>query len=173
MNASSKNKWLIWLVILLLIANAATLTVFWVKKPKPPPPHQESPAEFLAQELNLGADQKEKLHTLINEHRHAAEVLRVKLREAKDQFFDLLKQPGVTDSSKNAAAQTASRITEQLDLLTFDHFLKVRALCDPAQQKRFDEIIHQVTSMMAPPRPMGPGGPPPGPPGANGPPPQF
>jgi Spy/CpxP family protein refolding chaperone len=159
MNPASKNKLLTWLVVLLLIANAATIATFWFSKTKHPPPPKGSPADYLIKELNFDAKQQEQFMLLVNEHRKAADEFRGKIKTAKDSFFDLLKQSNVTDSSKRSAAAAVSSNTEQLDLLTLEHFQKVRALCTPEQQKKFDNIIHQVTSMMAAPRPMGPGGP--------------
>ena len=147
-----------------------------VGKEKHPLQPKGTPREFLIKELKLNAKQQEQLEVLVKEHRQAAEQLRGKTREAKESFFDLLKQQNVTDSVKQAAAKSVSIITEELDLLTLNHFQKVRALCTADQQQKFDEIIQQVTSMMGQPRPpMGPHndpqGPPPGDPRGDRPPP--
>ena len=163
MNPVTKNKLLTWLVVLLLIANAATITMFWVGKPKQPVQPKGQAKDFLIAELKLDTKQQEQFLVLVKDHRKAVEQLRVKVKEAKDNFFDLLKQKEVADSVKKTAAAAVSTITEQIDLLTLNHFQKVRELCNPEQQKKFDEIIHQVTSMMGQQRPrMGPGGSPPG-----------
>ncbi len=177
MNSGTKNKFLTGLVILLLVANAATITMFWLnRKPKQPPMMKGTPKEFLVKELELDTKQQQQLETLVNDHRRTAEQLREKTKEAKEQLFDLLKQPGTTDSTKQAAAKAVSVITEELDLLTLNHFQKVRELCNADQQKKFDKIINDVVRMMAQPRPpMGPGqhpqGPPPGGPDGERPPP--
>lgn len=176
MNSIAKNKLLVWLVALLLVANAASIAMFWLGKAKNPPQSKGTPQEFLIKELKLDTKQQEQLEVLVKEHRQAAEQLRGKTREAKESFFDLLKLSNVTDSVKKAAASAVSVSTEELDLLTLNHFQKVRALCTTEQQKKFDEIIHQVTSMMRQLRPpMGSGkdrqGPPPRGPDEDRPPP--
>jgi Spy/CpxP family protein refolding chaperone len=177
MNTGTKNKLLVWLVALLLVANAATITLFWLGRNKRPPEPKGSPREFLSKELSLDTKQQAQLEELVKEHRSAAEQVRPKIREAKEAFFELLKQPGVTDSAKQAAAKLVSVQAETLDLLTFGHFQKIRALCNADQQKKFDAIIQDVVRMLGQPRPpMGPGngrqGPPPdGGPGGNHPPP--
>ena len=51
----------------------------------------------------------------------------------------------------HSAAQQA-----RLDILPFEHFKKVRALCTTEQQIKFDQIIEQVMQMLAPPQ--NPGG---------------
>jgi periplasmic protein CpxP/Spy len=157
MNSPAKNKLLVWLVAILVIANAATLAIFWLGKKQEPAPSKGTPKEFLIQQLQLNTQQQAELDVLVKEHRQAAEQLRRKTRAAKESFFDLLKQTNITDSIKKAAAKAVSVNTEELDLLTLNHFQSVRSLCTPEQQKKFDGIIHEVTSMMARPRP--PGGP--------------
>lgn len=165
MNSTSKNNLLVWLVILLLIANAATITLFWLSRAKRPPAPQGEAKDFLIKELNLDSSQQIRFADLRQEHRKAVDSLREKVKDAKDHLFDLVKDSTASDSMKQEAAAAVSRITEQIDLFTLTHFQKVRALCDPKQQKRFDEILRQVTVMMGPPRPpappAGPGGPPP------------
>lgn len=178
MNHTTKNKLLTGLVVLLLLANAATIIMFWMGKAKHPPPPKGSPQEFLVKELQLDTKQQQQLEVLVKEHRQSAEILRGKTREAKELFFDLLKQQNVTDSTKQKAAKAVSIVTEELDLLTFKHFLKVRSLCTAEQQQKFDEIIKEVTGMISQQRPPGgpgkdngPQGPPPGGPAGDRPPP--
>ena len=173
MNHGTKNKLLTGLVVLLLVANAATITLFWLDKAKHPPQPKGSPQEFLVKELKLDAKQQEQLDVLRKEHREAADQLREKIKAAKESFFDLLKQDNPADSIKQAAAKNVSSFTEQLDLLTLNHFQKLRAICRVEQQKKFDGIIQQVIRMIGQPRPPGSslGPPPAGPRGDRVPPP--
>jgi hypothetical protein len=167
MSAGTKNKLLTWLVVLLLLANAATITLFWLNKTKRPPLPKGSPREFLVTELKFDTKQQEQFDVLVKEHRRAAEELRKKTREAKEAFFDLLKQSSIADSVKLKAAKNVSTYTEGLDLLTLNHFQKVRVLCTTEQQKIFDHLIQDVIEMIGRPgKPMRPQGPPP--PGERG-----
>lgn len=161
----SKNKWLTALVILLVVINAVTIVLFWMgrdqQQPPSRPPHaQGGPANYLIRELQLDGQQQQQYLQLVNVHRQAADQLREQIGEKKDSLFHLLRQNPVPDSVKKAAVAAAGRLSEELDLLTFDHFQKVRALCTPAQQEKFDRIIREVIAMMGGPRPEGPGGPP-------------
>ena len=165
MSTVAKNKLLTWLVLLLLVANAATIAFFWMNKTKHPPPPKGTPKDFLVKELQLDTKQQEQLEVLVKEHQQAARQLRVKIKEGKENFFALLKQPAVTDSTKSELSAVVSSYISQLDMLTLGHFQKVRNLCKPEQQVKFDEIINEVTTMIGQPGPpMGPGnGRPPGP----------
>jgi periplasmic protein CpxP/Spy len=152
-----KNKLLTWLVVLLLVANAATIAFFWLGKTKQPPGPQGGARDFLVKELNLDAKQQELFSEMVKEHRSSAEKIRPQIRKAKEAFFDLLKQPGISDSMKLAAAEQVSVQTEALDLLTFAHFQKLRSICTPVQQQKFDLIIHDILRSMGQPRPPGEG----------------
>lgn len=151
MEHNKKNKLLTWLVLLLIIANASSIAMFWLGKEKQPALQQqrEHPAEFLIRTLQLDAKQQEQLEVLRAKHKDAAVALRKQLQTAKESFFELVKQPGVTDSMKLATAESVSRVTEKIDLLTLDHFIKVRTICTATQQIKFDKIIKEVTEMIS------------------------
>jgi len=171
-----KNRLLIWLVVLLMIANAGIIAMFWIEKSTQPMPRKGAPKDFLVKELKLDAKQQEQLEILVKEHQQAAKELRQKIRTEKETFFNLLKQANVSDSVKQAAARNISIQTEALDIITLNHFKKIRALCNTTQQKKFDEILLEITAMIGQPRPpMGQGrdhqGPPRGGPDGDRPPP--
>ncbi len=165
MNPGTKNKLLTALVLLLLLANAATLVLFWTQRSKTSPPPKGLPDEYLVKELKLDTRQQEQLKALVNEHRAAVRPLREKMKAAKDNLFDLTRLATVPDSVKHSATTAISGITEEIDLLTLEHFRKIRALCTAEQQQKFDEILHQVAAMLGAPGPHRPEGDHPPPPG--------
>ncbi len=154
MNGTSKNKWLIFFIVLLLIGNAATILMFWMQRRPGPGGHRA--ADYIIKELNLSKSQQEQYEKMIDEHRKGADEARQHIKAAKDKLFDLLQQPSVNDSTLNTAVNNVTNETSKLELQTFHHFQKLRAICDPAQQKKFDGIIKNALDMMRP----GPPGPP-------------
>lgn len=152
MYSKTKNKLLIWLVILLLAGNTVSIAIFWLGKNKQPVATKGTPKEFLIKELQLNSRQQEELELLMVRHREETPELRKKIRQAKKDFFELLKEQNIADSSLQAAAKNVSLSIEQLDLFTFAHFKKIRELCTTEQQNKFDSIIQQVTTMMPPPQ---------------------
>lgn len=169
MNTSTKNNLLIGSVIVLIIANVAILTTIWYMHHRDVV-HRGTPADYLVKELGLNEEQKNKLHELASEHHHQAQQINEQIKNARDSFFSLLKQPNVTDSTKKTAADNIAKHLEQLELLTFDHFQQARNICTSEQQKKFDEILQDVLRMIGgPPQGQRPEGPPPH--DGNGPPP--
>lgn len=162
MSYFNSRRWLAILVIILVALNIGTVTAFWLLRDKrgAPPAGQGNPTAFLVKELGLDSVQRDKLDLLIAEHRRAVMQLRDENREAKDAFFARLGESSISDSALAVAAREANRPDQEIEVATFRHFQQVRALCNAAQQKKFDEIIQEVLRMNAGGR--GPqGGPPP------------
>ena len=159
MNSNNKNNLLAALVVLVIIANIIVIALFFKGREhnmlKPP----GTPLEFLIKRLSLNEKQQEELHQLADSHHRAADSIRGKIKVARDQLFSLLKQPSGNDSSKNRASALVAKNLEELELLTFDHFQKVRLICTPVQQIKFDSIISQTVQMLGAPPPGGPPGP--------------
>lgn len=154
---------LLTLVILLLLANAATLAFFWLDRSKKPMQQEGGPKEFLVKELTLSTAQQQQYEELVKQHRQAVDAIRQQVKAAKDNLFALVKVTEASDSTKQAAASDVSKLTEKIDLLTLNHFQQVRKICTPEQQQKFDQLIGEITRMMAAPHPgMRPEGPPPG-----------
>jgi protein CpxP len=167
MNNFTNNRWLSVITLLLLTANIVTLALLWTHKPgdrgdKNPPPPPGQVFEFVSHELKLDSTQQEAYKKLRDEHQAAQKPLQDSIRNAKDAFFALLQQGNPPDSLVQSYSKKASDAAQQLEVLTFKHFQKLRALCNAEQQKKFDSIIQDVLRRMAPQKPQGP------PPGREG-----
>lgn len=152
MNNNTKNKFLIGIVVLLILANITSIAMFWIDKPNPKTNRQKgTPAAFLITALNLDEKQQEQLEIYREEHKRAAEPLRKELVNNKKIFFGLLQQPESVDTQKINVEEAVLSITQKLDLLAFDHFRKVRNICTETQKEKFDKIILQVAQILGNP----------------------
>lgn len=136
-----------------MIANVTTLIFYWgnrILQAK-----NNSPREFLVKELHFDKQQKDIFFKLAKEHNEASKPLRKQIKEAKHNFFNLLKDPNASDSTINVTAHMVSVSIESLDKLTFDHFKKVRAICTKEQKPKFDEIIHKMVNAVTNQEPSG------------------
>jgi len=138
------NKIVSWLIGLLILANIATLTFFWIGHFNNQ--RDNSPKEFLAKKLKFNEDQKTAYFKLAKEHNEAAKIIREQVKMDKDIFFQLLKSEQVVDSVLNNTAAKVSMSIQSLDILTFEHFKKVRALCTEDQKPKFDELLQKMVN---------------------------
>lgn len=153
MNNTIKNRMLTWWVVFLLIANAGTILLFWINRPSKHQAQQGSPREFLVHELELDSSQLGAFGLLIEKHQSAARDLKQDIKSAKEDLFQLLKQPIIADSQKKKTVEAITSKIEQLELLNLEHFQQVRALCNDKQKIKFDGLLDQLAGMMAEARP--------------------
>ena len=151
-----ETKFLKIVIIILLLINICTLAFMWMQKPGHgmhlPPPQEIG--HFLTHELNFSETQEKQFELLRDEHRHSVEKLRKKSRELHDAFFDLLGITPVDSIKIINMADSITAVQKQIELSTFYHFQKVRTICTPEQQQKFDDVIKDALRMMAP-RPHG------------------
>jgi len=173
MSALKNNRWLSIATLILLAANIITLALLWAQKrnqenDRMNKPGQAEVFEFLVKELQLDEKQQATYKELRNQHQASQRQFQDSIRNAKDAMFSLLNQPNVSDSTLQEYSRKAMRFEQQMDIITFRHFQQVRALCNPVQQKKFDDVIKEALRRMAGPRGHRP---PPGGPGSHPPPP--
>ncbi len=150
MKNTVKNKFITWLIVLLMLANIGTISFYWLghfrnKK-------INSPREFLAAKLNFSESQKNTYFDLAKEHNENAKILRDQIKNDKENLFQLLKSDLIIDSVRNNAALKVSLSIQSLDILTFEHFKKVRALCTAEQKPKFDELIEKMVNSVNSPQ---------------------
>jgi Spy/CpxP family protein refolding chaperone len=163
MNNAIRNKFLTWLVVTLLVANAGTILFFWINRPERMQGAKGSPREFLIHALELDSSQLDAFQDLIEAHQASARPLKKEIRSAKENLFQLLKQPVIPETEKMKAVQVITDKTKALELLNLEHFQQLRALCNDKQKKKFDGLLDQLAGLMtAPPNADGHRPPPPG-----------
>lgn len=154
-----KNKLLTWLVLLLVVVNIGSMIFIWMGKPKHENPLQGSPKEFLSRELKFDEKQQVQFEKLVVAHRDQANDARKKIKDEKEKMYGLLKSSDLTESLKKSAVADVAEATKELDLITLNHFEKVRNICTPQQKSKLDEIMMQMVGMMSgqqPTRPLPP-----------------
>ena len=145
-----KNKLIVWLIVILMVANVATLAFFWFGYFNQR--RDNSPKEFLAKSLGFSQNQKHLYFDLAKEHNENAKKIRQQIKTDKDSLFQLLKSDTIIDSARNNAALKVSVSIQTLDILTFEHFKKVRALCTEGQKPKFDELIQKMVNSVNSPQ---------------------
>lgn len=145
-------------IIALLLINTATLAFMWMQnRPGGPIPPRESVFDFLTRELKLDEEQRRQYEALRDEHHAMVEELQHTSRQLHQQYFSQLHGAKTDSATILDMAENMAGIQKQIDLITFYHFQKVRTICRPEQQKRFDVVIEEALRMMAPRPPHGPG----------------
>lgn len=144
MERNALKFWKIFAILLVLIN--ITLIVFLLLKPigKPNNRKEENIQEkYLSEKLNFSVKQENQLMALRKTHHDSIEVLLLEAKKLKKIFFDGLK----SDPVKTNVDSIANKIVEnqkQIELITYQHFAKVKEICSPDQKIIFNDIIEDV-----------------------------
>lgn len=158
MNTTSRNKNLIVIIAVLLLTNIAVLAYFlWFNKSQEVHGDNKNRngngiAEQLEKEVGFNSSQLGEYKTLKERQREVIRPMFDEMRKSKDSLFRLLGTPGVSDSLINSAADGIARQQKKLDIETFHHFQRVRALCKPDQESKYDSLILRMFRKMGKPR---------------------
>ena len=138
-----------WTVILLALCNICLLLVMWIKPHSLfGPPHKEMPRDFVIRNLKFTDDQVKKYDALISNHRHAMDQARDEANNYRRQLFENLSQQGKFNTDADSLARLIGNDQRQIEIITYNHFVQVRAICTDTQKTEFDKIIVEVTKMM-------------------------
>lgn len=147
----SKTRVLYGVIAILTLTNVVLLVIMLshghAGKHGPGKPH-----EWLARQLNFTAAQQEKYNTLHQQHRNVMEPLLQNDRNLHDSLFTQLKQAQPDTVIVNHFISAISNNRALTETTTFHHFLLVRNLCTPGQQKIFDEVVGDALRMPPPGR---------------------
>ncbi len=165
------------IIILLLLLNSVTLGFMLLHHKQgprshfgpgmPPPPHERphGPGMFIVHELNFDDKQKDDFDKMRKAHHQKTMEIHDSLHALKEKLFSGISSGDMTQA--NAVSDKIASFQKQLEIVTYEHFLAVRSMCNDEQKQKFDKIIPHVFEMMAPPpppdAPRGPDDPPPPP----------
>lgn len=140
----TKQKTYVWLVVLLVIINLATLLFLWLGRPTPPEfgdRKRPDTNKFLKNELELTDDQDKKLKELREELFDTTETLRELIGNKKQ----LLKEESFKETPDlekvNTLVAEIGELEAQSEMLRFNHFTLVKKVLTDEQIKKFKSII--------------------------------
>ena len=177
MDYFSKQKVIVWSIVVLVILNLGTLATLWIghfqgserkiSHGRGVPDHVSN---FLTRELNFDANQKKEFKILLSRQVAQMDTFQKEVNTCKRQMMDeLLKASPNSARVKELAAEVGEKEALKARLI-FTHLQEIKAICRPEQKEQFDSIVNDLLAVMkGPDLPGQPGGigngPPPPPPG--------
>jgi periplasmic protein CpxP/Spy len=177
MDYFSKQKIIVWSIVILVILNLGTLATLWIGHFQGPerrishgrraPDHV---SDFLTRELNFDADQKKEFKILQSRQIAQMDTFQKEVNTCKRRMMDELLK---TSPDPARVKELAGEVGEKEALKArrvFKHLQEIKAICRPEQKGQFDILVSDLLAVMKPPdHPGQPGdrgnGPPPHPQG--------
>jgi hypothetical protein len=147
---NSRNKWLVWLVVLLLLVNIGLILFFTVfkddkRKRGGPGDRSKYVVQMMTKELSLNPQQVTAVTALAEEHVKKTQVMMGSLQSNKDSLYKNFGRAAMPDSLLAKHTVVMGDHIRQLDSMQYRYFEKIRALCTESQQKKFDELLPRLT----------------------------
>ncbi|HWA07805.1 MAG TPA: periplasmic heavy metal sensor [Ignavibacteria bacterium] len=157
-----RDKFLILVIIFLFVLNLFTLGyLFFERQPPPPdgmmnerfmPPdgpdirdnRKPGRPDLIIEKLKFNESQQKQFEGLKKEHRSQVEKLQDSSRILHDEYFGLLKQDSYDSRASLDLLAKISENQKELDKVTFEHFEKIKNICDSEQKKQFAALIDEI-----------------------------
>jgi hypothetical protein len=144
----NRNKVLLLIIGILLIANIVMVSFFIMKKDgrkqERRPDRKTMIADFLQKEIGFNQQQLQQYDTLSNRHRENMKAMFEKLRGTKDLQFKQLAAGDFSDSVINSVADQSAASQKIMEVQMFGHLKSIRMLCTPGQLPKFDSLFVKI-----------------------------
>lgn len=137
-----KNILLYALLAFLFIVNGIFIFLFLGGPPKMD--DRNGPADFIMKRLEFDDQQIVQFHKLNEEFENKREANSKEIKYLKDQLFDKISDEVVTDKKIDSITDLIGKKEQVKDLLVFNHFKEIRAICNDTQKKKFDLILKEA-----------------------------
>ena len=148
MNTQPKNKILIIIIGILLIANIATLSLFLMNKNRHSnpgrPDKKEQVTAFLKNEVGFTEDQLNRYDTISKTHRANMKSNFDDMATGREDIFRQLALHSFSDSAMETAANAIAKQQEGFEIKMLYHLKDIRNICTPAQQAIFDTGFYKI-----------------------------
>jgi periplasmic protein CpxP/Spy len=140
------------IIILLLVLNFGTLSFIWLHRGPGGSPH-DGPDHLIFEKLKLDNKQKGQFEILKHEHHSQMLIIQEESSKLHQQLFDLLKKEPVDTSLRNNVIRKLAQNNYQKELVTFQHFQKLRGILNPDQIDNFDDFVQDLSRHLLGPLP--------------------
>jgi hypothetical protein len=144
----AKNKWILFLLGLLLVANISLLLGFFVfgDNHDGQRGHREDNFKAFSNKMHLTPEQDKLIRDMKEKHFNDMKASWENIRMTRDSLFRQVGDPAQSDSLAREIAARLARLNNEADMKLFHHFQQVRSKCTPEQQSIFDTLVpHMMT----------------------------
>lgn len=152
-----KSKFLTYTVIALLLLNLATLAFLFASGAKNHQPGEglrkkPMPREIIIERLHFDAQQVREYDKLIAMHRSSIGRTEDKIRQCKNELYQLLNENPVDEKTKTALIAAISENQKEIETIHFNHFQAISKLCRAEQRADFKQLTTELSQLFQHPR---------------------
>jgi protein CpxP len=135
----NKQRFLIILVLGLMLSNALLFFLFMNEHRS-----NRGPKTTIIDQLNFDDEQVKAYEVFIHHHRSAIDSNEEKMNMLRDTLYEQLNF--THDSVKiDSLIEIVSQQQYLAEKINYTHFLAIKKLCKPNQEKAFEQLTHQIS----------------------------
>jgi protein CpxP len=139
----NKSKFQTLLIVGLLISNGI-LFFMLTKEHK----RKDGPKSIIIDKLHFDKEQVEKYEVYIQQHRKTINANEAKMNQFRSNLFEQLNYQ--QDAAKiDSLISIISRQQYLAEKINYNHFLEIKRLCKPSQQKDFNELTKEIVNLFS------------------------
>lgn len=146
-------------IVALLLLNTAVIGYLWLRPPAQPqfgPPPDGRPDRMIIERLRLDEGQQRQFDELRHEHHSHILDIQKEAGALHNQLFSLLQAGQLDTAARDSIITLLEAGYRRKELVTFDHFKKLRGILRPDQKADFDDFVEELgRRLMEPHRPEG------------------
>ena len=140
----NKSKFLTTIIIGLLVSNGILLFMFFNG-----PKINKEPKSIIIDKLNLDKEQIKQYEIYIHQHRKAINENETTLKILRSNLYTQLKYK--LDTTKiDSLIGFIARQQGAVEHINYKHFIEIKNLCKPSQEKDFNELTNEIVSLFSP-----------------------
>ncbi len=144
MSTQPRNKILIIIIAILLVANIILLSFLFAGKLEKRPERKSQMGAYLKNEIGFSDQQMVQFDSVKARHRRQVKVLFDSIRIKKDAAFRAIGASAFSDSTIGNAASFSAEKQQDLELMMLQHLKEIRMICTPQQRQQFDTGFYKV-----------------------------
>ena len=148
MNFFSKNRFVFWLMIFLVVVNISafiTFIVFFLRTPALSGQDQQgNTGKAFRKELSLSPSQSGKVNFILADYRAATEPVTADIRDYRAQILgELAKEKPDTDML-NRCSEQVCQLQKQLQKASVKQYMALKEICNPEQCQKLSALYFEM-----------------------------
>jgi hypothetical protein len=148
MNFFSKNKFVFWLLIFLIVINLSALIsffVFFTRTSSPPrQSSQKNTGSVFCRELSLTSSQSEKVNAILAVYKSSTDPVTENIRNYRVQLLEELAKVKPDTVLLNRYAEEISLFQKQMQIASIKQYLALKQICNPDQCQRLSTLYFEL-----------------------------
>jgi Spy/CpxP family protein refolding chaperone len=148
MNFFSKNRFVFWLLIFLVVINLSALITFLVffthNSTGSAQQLQKNSGMKFRKELSLTPAQAEKVDAILSKYRNSTEPITSDIRNYRAQILEELAKENPDTILLNASVEGICSLQKQMQKASVNQYMALKEICNPAQCQKLSALYFEL-----------------------------